>query len=315
MLPPTATFTAGVASNLPVTFRTAGRAVHHRDGHGEPAITGSGSTTVTPGPAAELVFTVQPSNAVAGASIAPAVKVGLVDRVRQHGHHGHQQRHPRDGQQPGRRHAVRHHHGDDGQRRGHLQQPVHQQGGHGLHAGGQLHGPHRRHQRGLQDHPGARRRSWPSSTQPSNAAAGAAITPAVQVAILDAFGNTDDLHGQRHPGAGHQPGGGTLSGTTTVAAVNGVATFSNLSINKVGTGYTLTATSGALTSATSDAFDITPAAPYRVTITRQPTDVAAGAAITPAVQATALRPVRQRGDAGHQRRVRVAGQQPERAPR
>ena len=38
---------------------------------------------------------------------------------------------------------------------------------------------------------------------------------------------------------GTNPGGGTLSGTTTVAAVAGVATFSNLSINKAGTGYTL----------------------------------------------------------------------------
>ena len=40
---------------------------------------------------------------------------------------------------------------------------------------------------------------------------------------------------------GTNPGSGTLGGTLTVAAVNGVATFSNLSINKAGTGYTLTA--------------------------------------------------------------------------
>ena len=43
---------------------------------------------------------------------------------------------------------------------------------------------------------------------------------------------------------GTNPGSGTLSGTVTVAAVNGVATFSNLSINKAGTGYTLTAADG-----------------------------------------------------------------------
>src|SRR5436853_356528 len=36
---------------------------------------------------------------------------------------------------------------------------------------------------------------------------------------------------------GTNPSSGTLSGTKTVAAVNGVATFSNLSIDKVGTGY------------------------------------------------------------------------------
>ena len=48
---------------------------------------------------------------------------------------------------------------------------------------------------------------------------------------------------------GTNPGGGTLSGTTTVAAVSGVATFSTLSINAAGAGYTLNAASGALTGA------------------------------------------------------------------
>src|SRR5439155_1112609 len=71
------------------------------------------------------------------------------------------------------------------------------------------------------------------TAQPSNTAAGAAITPAVQVTAQDALGNTD-------PGftanvvvtLGANPGGGTLSGTTTVAATNGVATFAGLSIDK-----------------------------------------------------------------------------------
>ena len=59
---------------------------------------------------------------------------------------------------------------------------------------------------------------------------------------------------------GTNAGGGTLSGTfTTVAAVAGVATFSDLSINLTGTGYTLTAADAAalLTGATSSAFNIT----------------------------------------------------------
>ncbi len=56
---------------------------------------------------------------------------------------------------------------------------------------------------------------------------------------------------------GTNPGAGTLSGTSMVAAVSGVATFSPLSLNKSGTGYTLVANSGALTGATSAAFDIT----------------------------------------------------------
>ncbi len=52
--------------------------------------------------------------------------------------------------------------------------------------------------------------------------------------------------------------GGTLSGTLTVASARGVATFSNLSVNNAGTGYTLTAAAPLLTSATSAAFNITP---------------------------------------------------------
>src|SRR5262249_49472392 len=56
---------------------------------------------------------------------------------------------------------------------------------------------------------------------------------------------------------GNNPGSGTLSGTTTVTVSGGVATFSNLSINNAGTGYTLTATSGSLTGATSASFNVT----------------------------------------------------------
>jgi hypothetical protein len=56
---------------------------------------------------------------------------------------------------------------------------------------------------------------------------------------------------------GTNPGGGTLSGTLTRSAVAGVATFTDLSINQSGTGYTLRATSGALPAAQSSAFNIT----------------------------------------------------------
>ena len=53
------------------------------------------------------------------------------------------------------------------------------------------------------------------------------------------------------------PGGATLSGTRTVTASGGVATFSNLRIDKAGSGYTLRATSGSLSPAISNQFDIT----------------------------------------------------------
>ena len=49
-----------------------------------------------------------------------------------------------------------------------------------------------------------------------------------------------------------------LSGTTTVNPVNGVASFPGLSIDKAGSGYTLVASSGSLTGATSEAFSVAP---------------------------------------------------------
>ena len=60
---------------------------------------------------------------------------------------------------------------------------------------------------------------------------------------------------------GTNPSGGTLSGTKTVNAVAGVATFSGLSIDNIGTGYTLVASASGLTSGTSTAFDITSKGP------------------------------------------------------
>ena len=52
------------------------------------------------------------------------------------------------------------------------------------------------------------------------------------------------------------PGSGKLSGTTTVNTSGGVASFSDLSINKSGIGYTLTATSRGMSPAISARFTI-----------------------------------------------------------
>src|SRR4029079_16706941 len=83
---------------------------------------------------------------------------------------------------------------------------------------------------------------------------------------------------------GTNPASGTLSGTKTVAAVNGVATFSDLSIDKAGTGYTLTAASTRLTGATSSTFNITPGSANKLAFSVQPSSTTAGSAITPAVK-------------------------------
>lgn len=57
---------------------------------------------------------------------------------------------------------------------------------------------------------------------------------------------------------GSNPGVTSLSGSTTVAFVSGVSTFTDLSINVVASGYTITAASSGLTTITSQFFDIIP---------------------------------------------------------
>src|SRR5439155_1172092 len=96
------------------------------------------------------------------------------------------------------------------------------------------------------------------SVQPANATAGASITPAIQVTAEDPLGNTDPtFSGTVTVAIGANPGGGTLSGTSALAAVGGVATFADLSINKVGTGYTLTAAALSFPTQPSAAFNVT----------------------------------------------------------
>ena len=122
--------------------------------------------------------------------------------------------------------------------------------------------------------------------QPTNTAAGSSITPSVTVQVRDQFGNvvTGDSSTQVTLDLGANPGSSTFSGTLTQTAVNGVATFPGLSLNKTGTGYTLTAVSTpALTGATSNTFNITPGAANKLVFGVQPSTENGGSAITPAV--------------------------------
>src|SRR5207244_2551535 len=129
------------------------------------------------------------------------------------------------------------------------------------------------------------------TVQPSNTVAGAAISPAVQVTALDPAGNpVPSFTGGGTLAIGDNPGGSTLSGTTTVAAVGGVATFVDLSLNKTATGYTLTASASGFAPVTSTGFDITPGTANQLAFTVQPSNTVAGAVITPALQVTALDP-------------------------
>lgn len=100
-------------------------------------------------------------------------------------------------------------------------------------------------------------------TQPTTTAPGAAMSPPVQVVVLDSAGQqvrsftgliriAIDKDGSALQNA-------TLSGTLSVAAVAGVATFSDLRIDQIGLGYTLRAAAATGSpSGQSAAFDIGP---------------------------------------------------------
>jgi hypothetical protein len=95
--------------------------------------------------------------------------------------------------------------------------------------------------------------------QPTDSAAGQTIS-AVIVEIVDAFGNveTGDNSDTITLSIGTNPSGGALSGTLSLTVVNGVATFSDLSLDLAGDGYTLHATvGGGLPDIGSNAFNIT----------------------------------------------------------
>jgi trimeric autotransporter adhesin len=118
--------------------------------------------------------------------------------------------------------------------------------------------------------------------QPSGSTGGVAFATQPRVTIQDQYGNTVNTATNSVTLAiGTNPGGGALSCTTNpVAAVAGVATFSGCKIDKAGNGYTLTATSGSLTSATSSAFNITVGSAAKLAFTQQPAGAVAGVAFT-----------------------------------
>ena len=117
---------------------------------------------------------------------------------------------------------------------------------------------------------------------PTTGTAGSALT-AIHATVQDAYGNTVTLNTSTvtiAPSASSFANGST----TSVAAVNGVATFNTLILNTTGT-YTFTATTPGLTLATTANIAISPAAASKVAFTQVPTTGTAGTALT-AIQAT-----------------------------
>jgi hypothetical protein len=108
-----------------------------------------------------------------------------------------------------------------------------------------------------------------STPPPSSVTAGSGF--GLTIRAEDSFGNVvSSFTGKISIAMAANPGGSTLGGTLAVTAVKGVASFSGLTLNKVGSGYALKATSGSLTAATTTAFTVTSAAASQLVVSSQP---------------------------------------------
>lgn len=104
------------------------------------------------------------------------------------------------------------------------------------------------------------------ATQPTNITAGASL-PDIQVEVRNGAGQViGDFTGQVALSLNSGATGAELVGVDTVAAVAGIATFSQLTVNKGGAGFKLAASYGQLPPAQSNAFDVAAAPPTTITV-------------------------------------------------
>ncbi|MBI3929918.1 MAG: DUF642 domain-containing protein [Armatimonadetes bacterium] len=129
-------------------------------------------------------------------------------------------------------------------------------------------------------------------TQPMDVVVGQVLTPGVAVQIVDSQGNlVTDASNPVTLSLGSNPGSANLSGTLTVNANQGVALFSDLSLDQVASGYTLTASSAGLPMATSQPFDVLPGSPgppAQLSFGTQPGDVEEDTVIQPPITVRVL---------------------------
>ena len=123
------------------------------------------------------------------------------------------------------------------------------------------------------------------STQPGGGTAGLAWTTQPIVQVQDASGNVviTDSTTVVTLAIGTNPGAGTLTctGGLTKTVVNGQAAFTGCALSKVGTGYTLVATSSPVyTSATSTAFSVVLGTATQLGFTAQPGASSSGVPFT-----------------------------------
>ena len=99
------------------------------------------------------------------------------------------------------------------------------------------------------------------TAQPANSQVAPQTLNAITIEIRDAFDNlvtngTNSVTMAITGGTG--TAGAVLGGTASKSAVGGIVTFSDLTIDLTGNGYTLDAIASGLTGATSDPFNMTP---------------------------------------------------------
>lgn len=114
--------------------------------------------------------------------------------------------------------------------------------------------------------------------QPSESFLGTAISPSVVVRALNSFGDVAGGYTANVTLAlSTNETGATLGGTVTQAAVAGVATFNNITLNRSGEGFKLRATSGSVSAGVSDAFNL----PTQLVFTVQPSTAEPGETMDP----------------------------------
>ncbi len=128
------------------------------------------------------------------------------------------------------------------------------------------------------------------SVDPGTGMAGVPLSVQPVVTLQDQFGNT--VRGASETvtlAIQNNPGQGALGGTRTlpIDIATGQAAFTDISVNKAATGYTLTATGLGVSTTpgvvVSAPFDITSGTPARLSFAVQPSNTVAGAVMSPAV--------------------------------
>ena len=116
--------------------------------------------------------------------------------------------------------------------------------------------------------------------QPGTEVLNTSFSPAVTVRAVTQSGQTVTTYTSNIVvSLGTNPTGATLGGTLTQAAVSGVATFSNLTLNRSGEGFKLAAAASGLRGATSNSFNL----PTKLVFTTQPTSTTPNTTLDPVI--------------------------------